>query len=103
MTRSNVQRIHRSADRKDKDHTDVYCTAQHLVNGNILIETYGMQFIYDGNYFKKISISDTRPLWWLHRIFPIDKIYVFSPFKSGDPMEEGQESQKNNLDFEHYK
>lgn len=45
-----LQQINLAGDGKDNYQSNYFMTAQYLENGDILIETFGMQFIYNGNF-----------------------------------------------------
>lgn len=58
-----LQQINRTGDGKDNYQSDYFITAQYLDNGDILIETYGMQFIYNGNFeLKEKRQTPFRPI-----------------------------------------
>ncbi|SNS63390.1 hypothetical protein SAMN06295967_11491 [Belliella buryatensis] len=45
-----LQQVNRTGDGKDNYQSDYFLTAQYLDSGDILIETFGQQFIYDGEF-----------------------------------------------------
>lgn len=92
-----LQQINRTGDGKDNYQSKYFMTAQYLENGDILIETYGMQFIYNGNFeLKEKRQTPFSPI--IGRMLgstvnlPIGESMFSFTFHTGDSRDEFSES-----------
>jgi hypothetical protein len=92
-----LQQVNRTGDGKDNYQSDYFLTAQYLDSGDILIETFGQQFIYDGEFnLKEKRETPYSPI--TNRIMgstvnlPIGKWMFSSTFKSEDNRESFSEN-----------
>ena len=87
-----LQKVNRTGEGKDNYQSGYFFTAQYLANGDIMVETYGMQFIYDENFALKEKRRTpfnliTNLIGGSTVNLPIEGFMFSSAIKSDDPMD----------------